>query len=42
VKNYLHGNLVYAVMAGGVCLFVAAALTLAWVPRETTVRPASA
>ncbi len=31
VKNYLHGNLVHAVMAGGVCLFIAAA-TLFWVP----------
>jgi len=42
VKNYLHGNLVYAVMAGGVCLFIAAALTLAFVPGETakpTVNP---
>jgi maltose/moltooligosaccharide transporter len=42
VKNYLHGNLVHAVMAGGVCLFVAAALTLAWVPRETASRAANA
>ena len=25
VKNYLHGNLVHAVMAGGICLFIAAA-----------------
>ncbi len=33
VKNYLHGNLVHAVMAGGVCLFVAAAALL-WVPAE--------
>jgi maltose/moltooligosaccharide transporter len=33
VKNYLHGNLVHAVMAGGVCLFVAAA-ALCWVPVE--------
>jgi maltose/moltooligosaccharide transporter len=31
VKNYLHGNLVHAVMAGGVCLFIAAA-ALWWVP----------
>ncbi len=31
VKNYLHGNLVHAVMAGGVCLFLAAA-ALWWVP----------
>ena len=36
VKNYLHGNLVYAVMAGGVCMFIAAALTLAFVPKEKT------
>ena len=36
VKNYLHGNLVHAVMAGGVCMFVAAGLTLMFVPRETT------
>jgi len=34
VKNYLHGNLVYAVMAGGVCMFIAAGM-LAWVPAET-------
>ena len=33
VKNYLHGNLVHAVMAGGVCLFLAAA-ALFWVPAE--------
>jgi maltose/moltooligosaccharide transporter len=33
VKNYLHGNLVHAVMAGGVCLFIAAAALL-WVPVE--------
>jgi maltose/moltooligosaccharide transporter len=33
VKNYLHGNLVHAVMAGGVCLFIAAA-ALFWVPAE--------
>ncbi|TAK91662.1 MAG: MFS transporter [Verrucomicrobia bacterium] len=26
VKNYLHGNLVHAVMAGGVCMLIAAAL----------------
>jgi maltose/moltooligosaccharide transporter len=36
VKNYLHGNLIYAVMAGGVCMFIAAALTLAFVPRGAT------
>ena len=34
VKNYLHGNLVHAVMAGGVCLFIAAAALL-FVPKET-------
>jgi maltose/moltooligosaccharide transporter len=38
VKNYLGGNLVYAVMAGGVCMAIAAAL-LFLVPKET---PASA
>ena len=42
VKNYLHGNLVYAVMAGGVCLFVAAAVTLLWVPKESAVVPTRA
>jgi maltose/moltooligosaccharide transporter len=31
VKNYLHGNLVQAVMAGGLCMFIAAA-ALFWVP----------
>ena len=35
VKNYLHGNLVHAVMAGGVCLFIAAA-ALFRVPVEKT------
>ena len=35
VKTYLHGNLVYAVMAGGVCMLIAATLTLAFVPSET-------
>ena len=34
VKNFLHGNLVYAVMAGGLCMFVAAA-ALWWVPLPT-------
>jgi maltose/moltooligosaccharide transporter len=28
VKNYLHGNLVHAVMAGGICLFIAAVALL--------------
>jgi maltose/moltooligosaccharide transporter len=35
VKDYLHGNLVHAVMAGGVFLFIAAAL-LSFVPKENT------
>jgi hypothetical protein len=34
VQTYLHGNLVHAVMAGGVCLLVAASLTVAWVREE--------
>lgn len=34
VKNYLGGNLVHAVMAGGVCMAIAAAL-LFLVPKET-------
>ena len=33
VQKYLHGNLVHAVMAGGVCLFIAAAALL-FVPKE--------
>ena len=33
VKNYLHGNLVHAVMAGGVFMFIAAA-ALFWVPLQ--------
>jgi maltose/moltooligosaccharide transporter len=37
VKNLLHGNLVHAVMAGGVCLFIAAA-ALVFVPKETAAR----
>jgi maltose/moltooligosaccharide transporter len=36
VKNYLQGNLVHAVMVGGVCLLIAAALTLALVPPQKT------
>jgi maltose/moltooligosaccharide transporter len=36
VKNLLHGNLVHATMAGGVCLLFAAALTLAWVREPRT------
>jgi maltose/moltooligosaccharide transporter len=31
VKTYLQGNLVHAVMAGGVCLLIAAVLTVVWV-----------
>ena len=31
VQTYLHGNLVHAVMAGGVCLLLAAGLTVTWV-----------
>jgi len=38
VKNFLHGNLVHAVMAGGVFMFIAAALLLV-VPRENAVAP---
>jgi maltose/moltooligosaccharide transporter len=41
VKDYLHGNLVHAVMAGGVCLFIAAAALL-WVPAEAKPVPAAA
>ena len=33
VKTYLHGNLVHAVMAGGVCMLIAA-VALCWVPAE--------
>ncbi len=36
VKNLLHGNLVHAVVAGGVCMFVAA-VALLWVPAEEKV-----
>ena len=39
VQKYLHGNLVHAVMAGGVCLFVAAGALL-FVPKESAVAPA--
>ena len=31
VQTYLHGNLVHAVMMGGVCLLIAAVLTVTWV-----------
>jgi maltose/moltooligosaccharide transporter len=34
VQTYLHGNLVHAVMAGGVCLLIAAVLTITWVREE--------
>ena len=34
VQTYLHGNLVHAVMAGGVCLLLAAVLTVTWVREE--------
>jgi maltose/moltooligosaccharide transporter len=37
VKNLLHGNLVYAVMAGGVCMLIAAALTQ-WVKPSAATR----
>jgi maltose/moltooligosaccharide transporter len=39
VQRYLHGNLVHAVMAGGFCLFLAAAV-LAFVPKESAPAPA--
>jgi maltose/moltooligosaccharide transporter len=37
VQKFLHGNLVHAVMAGGICLLFAALLTLVWVrePKAT-------
>ena len=38
VKNYLHGNLVHAVMAGGVCMFIAAA-AVGFVPKEGAAQP---
>jgi maltose/moltooligosaccharide transporter len=41
VKHFLHGNLVHAVMAGGVCLFIAAAAVL-FVPKESAAAPAGA
>ena len=41
VKTYLHGNLVWAVMAGGVFMLIAAA-GLLFVPKETTAQPAPA
>jgi maltose/moltooligosaccharide transporter len=36
VDKFLHGNLVHAVMAGGVCMFIAA-VGLFWVPVEQKV-----
>lgn len=39
VKNYLHGNLVHAVMAGGICMLIAAALAL-WVKPTPPPNPA--
>jgi len=39
VKNYLHGDLVHAVMAGGICMFIAAA-ALVFVPKEQAAAPA--
>ena len=41
VKHYLHGNLVHAVMAGGVFMFLAAAL-LFFVPKENSAAPGRA
>ncbi|MFI5337484.1 MAG: MFS transporter [Opitutales bacterium] len=41
VQRYLHGNLIHAVMAGGVCLFIAAAALLL-VPKEAAAQPAAA
>ena len=41
VKTYLHGNLIHAVMAGGVCLLLAAAALL-FVPKEGAAPPAPA
>jgi len=34
VQKFLHGNLVHAVMAGGVCMLIAAGLTAIWVREE--------
>ena len=38
VKHYLHGNLVHAVMAGGVCMFIAAA-AVGFVPKAGAAEP---
>jgi len=35
VKNFLHGNLVHAVMAGGVFMLIAALLCVTFVPRNS-------
>ncbi len=40
VKGLLHGNLVHAVMAGGVCLFIAALLMVLWVREPEAAAPA--
>ena len=40
VKHYLQGNLVYAVMAGGGCMFIAA-VAVSFVPKENSATPAS-
>ena len=39
VHTYLRGNLVHAVMAGGVCLLIAAVLTVMWVREPAGVEP---
>lgn len=39
VKNYLHGNLVHAVMAGGACMLIAALLAQ-WVKPSAATQPA--
>ena len=39
VKNLLHGNLVHAVMAGGVCMLIAAVLAQ-WVKPSAATQPA--
>jgi maltose/moltooligosaccharide transporter len=41
VKHWLHGNLVHAVMAGGVCMVIAALLTQ-WVKPSAATRAAAA
>jgi maltose/moltooligosaccharide transporter len=39
VKHWLGGNLIYAVMAGGVCMIIAALLAQ-WVKESAATRPA--